>query len=102
MRTGCWDSRKAGGRTECPGYGPSENARRRCERADRLAVGFALELLAERAEAGAAVEDIAAIPVADLNARGVATVAQVPGLGRGRRSAHSPELDPHTPPFCGL
>ena len=69
---------------------------------DGLAVGLAFQLLAEATEAGTAVENIKILAEADFHAGSVSSVAQVPGLRGGRRSAHSPELDPHTPSFHKL
>jgi len=65
------------------------------------AVGeLAFEFLAEHAESGAAIEDEDAITHAHFHAGGVASVAQVLGLWRGRGAAHAPELNSHTFACC--
>src|SRR5258708_7132759 len=71
-----------------------ENVRR-----DRFPVRLTLQLLPEAAEARSAIKNIEVIAEAHLDARGVPSIAQVPGLRSRRRPAHSPELDPHIPPF---
>ncbi len=69
---------------------------------DRLALGVALELLSERAQSGAAVEDEEAVADAHFDAGGVASIAQVVGLGSRRGPAHAPELNTHTFPWKDL
>src|ERR1700740_2943000 len=69
---------------------------------DWLAVGFALQLLPQGAEAGPAVKDVKAVAEADFDARSVPSVPQVLGLRSGCRSPHSPKLDPHTLPLHTL
>jgi len=62
----------------------------------KLAVAeFVLQLIPQHAEAGAAIEDINALSNANLDARGIAPVAQILGLWRGRRTTYAPKLDPH-------
>ena len=56
---------------------------------------FTLQLLAEHAESGAAIEDVDLVAEAHFDAGGVASVAHVLGLWGRRRTAHAPELDPH-------
>jgi len=56
---------------------------------------FTLQLLAEHAESGAAIEDINAVAEAHFDAGGVASITHVLGLWRWRGTAHAPELDPH-------
>src|SRR6185312_4865520 len=65
----------------------------------RLISRVALELLAQCAKSGTTVEDVEIVAQAHFDAGGVASVAQVVGLGSRRRSADAPELDPHTPPW---
>src|SRR5580704_13044571 len=61
----------------------------------RFLAEFTLQLLAQDADSGAAIEDVDAFADAYLDAGGVASIAHVLGL-RGRRgTAHAPELDPH-------
>ncbi len=67
-----------------------------------FALGFPLELLTQRAESGAAVEDVEIVTQASFDAGGVSSIAQVVGLGSRRRSTHAPELDTHTPPLSGF
>ncbi len=64
-------------------------------RRERLVAELALQLLAEDAEAGAAVEDVDAVAEADFDAGGVASVAHVFGLWCGGGTTHAPKLDPH-------
>ncbi len=61
----------------------------------RLLAEFALKLLAEHAESGAAVEDVDAVAEAHFDAGGITSIAHVLGLWGGRRTAHAPELNPH-------
>ena len=70
--------------------------------ANRFAFGFALQLLPQRAKSGAAVEDVKIVAQANFDAGGVASVAQVVGLGSRRGPAYAPELDTHTPPLKDL
>src|ERR1700693_1988394 len=56
---------------------------------------FSLQLLAEHAESGAAVEDVDAVAEAHFDAGGVASIAHVLGLWGRRRTAYAPELNPH-------
>src|SRR6266446_3177974 len=56
---------------------------------------FTLQLLAEHAESGAAIEDVDAVAEAHLHAGGVASIAHVLGLRGWRGTAHAPELNPH-------
>ena len=56
---------------------------------------FTLQLLAEDAETGAAIEDVDAIAEAYFDAGGIASVAHVLGLWSWGGTAHAPELDPH-------
>ncbi len=62
---------------------------------ERPIAELALQLLAQDAEAGAAVEDVDLIPQAHFDAGGVAPVAHVFGLWRGRGTTNAPELNPH-------
>src|SRR5262249_157014 len=64
-------------------------------REDCLAVRRALQMPAQHSKARSAVEDVEAVAEPHLDTGGVASVAHVPGLRSGRRTAHSPELDPH-------
>src|SRR5579871_5545450 len=71
-------------------------------REQRLVLEFALELVPEDPEPGAAIEDVEVVAEAHFDAGGVASVAQVLGLGRGRRPAHSQNLTrmlPRSPDF---
>ncbi len=56
---------------------------------------FTLQLLAEYAETGAAIEDVNAIAETHFDAGGIAPVTHVFGLWSGGGTAHAPELDPH-------
>jgi hypothetical protein len=67
--------------------------------ANGLPRGVALELLSQGAQSGAAIEDIKVVADAHFDAGGVPSVAQVVGLGSWRGSTHTPELNPHTPPW---
>ena len=69
---------------------------------NRLTLGVALQLLPERAQSGAAVEDVEAVADANFDAGGVASVAQVVGLGSRRGPAYAPELNTHTFPWKDL
>ena len=60
---------------------------------------LAMELLAQGAEAGAAVEDVEMVADAHFDAGGVASIAHVFGLGSRRRPTHAPELNTHTSPW---
>jgi hypothetical protein len=64
--------------------------------ADRFALSVTLQLLSERAQSGAAVEDVEVVSYANFDAGGVPSVAQVVGLGSRRRPAYAPELNTHT------
>ena len=70
--------------------------------ANRFALRVALQLLPERAQSGAAVEDVEVVAEANFDAGGVASVAQVVGLGSRRGSAYAPELNSHTLPWTDL
>src|ERR1700691_3711045 len=54
-----------------------------------------LQLLAEHAESGAAVEDVDAVAEAHFDAGGIASITHILGFLGLRRTAHTPELDPH-------
>jgi hypothetical protein len=69
---------------------------------DRLVRGVALELLPERTQSGATVEDVEVIAEANFDAGGVASIAQVVGLGSRRGPAYTPELNTHTVPWKEL
>src|ERR1039458_4723718 len=56
---------------------------------------FALQLLAEHAESGTAVEDIDAVAETHFHTGGIASIAHVLGLWGRRRTAYAPELNPH-------
>src|ERR1700683_1688046 len=60
-----------------------------------LVAEFSLQLLAEHAESGAAVEDVDAVAEGDFCAGGVAFIAHVLVLWGRRRTAYAPELNPH-------
>ena len=70
--------------------------------ANGFAFGFALELLSEAAQSGAAIEDVEVFARENFDAGGVATVTQIVGLGSRRGSAYAPELDTHTSPLNDL
>ena len=54
-----------------------------------------LQLLAEHAESGAAIEDVDAVAEAHFDAGGVASITHILGLWGRRRTANAPELNPH-------
>ncbi len=56
---------------------------------------FALQLLSEDAESGAAVKDVDAVTESHFNAGGVAPIAHILGLWSWRGTTHAPELNPH-------
>src|SRR5215471_7981331 len=64
-------------------------------RADGAAVGLLHQLLSQIAKTGAAVENEDASVQAHFDAGGIASIAQIFGLGRGRRTAYTPESDQH-------
>ena len=93
-RTGSLGCHRVAGRRACPGYGPNENARRRCAR--RTEAGRTpFQFVSEHTESGAAVEDVNLISDAHFDAGGVASVAHVLGLWSGRRPAYAPKLHVH-------
>src|SRR5258706_16281261 len=61
----------------------------------RLLAEFALKLLSEHAESGAALEDVDAVAEAHFDAGGIASIAHVLGLWGWRGTAYAPELNPH-------
>src|SRR5262249_22994024 len=63
--------------------------------ADRATVGLLHQLFSQIAKAGATVENEDASVQAHLDAGGIASIAQIFGLGRGRRTAYTPESDQH-------
>ena len=64
-------------------------------RGKRAFAEFTLQLLAEDAESGTAIEDVDLIAQANLNAGSIASIAHVLGLWGWRGTAHAPELDEH-------
>src|SRR5437588_9179513 len=64
----------------------------------RAAIRFMQQLVPQRAQACATIENIKRVAQTYLDTRGVAAIPQVLGLRSGRRSAHTPELDAHSPP----
>jgi hypothetical protein len=52
-------------------------------------------LLAKYAESGAAIEDVNAVAQPHFDAGGIASIAHVLELWGRRRTAHTPELNPH-------
>src|SRR5579863_272853 len=68
---------------------------------DRMTVELVPEGLSQHAEAGAAVENIQAVPDAHFHAGSIAPIAHIFGLRSRCRSANSPELNTHRPP-CWL
>ena len=56
---------------------------------------FTLQLLAEHAESGAAIEDVDALAETNFDAGSITSVAHVLGLWSWGGTAHPPELDPH-------
>ena len=56
---------------------------------------FTLQLLAQHAESGTAIEDVDAVAEAHFDAGGIASIAHVLGLWGRRRTAYAPELNPH-------
>ena len=70
--------------------------------ANRFAFGIALQLLSERAQSGAAVEDVEVVADANFDAGGVASITQVVELGSRRGPAYAPELNTHTFPWKDL
>src|SRR5262249_16310031 len=64
-------------------------------RAERIAVHLLMQLVAQVAEAGAAVEDVETAVEAQLHARRVAAVSQIFLLRGGRRSAYTPKSHQH-------
>ena len=67
----------------------------------RAAIRFMQQLVPQRAQACATIENIKRVAQTYLDTRGVAAIPQVLGLRSGRRSAHTPELDAHSPPKIG-
>src|SRR5581483_3849612 len=67
----------------------------------RLAVGPVMQSMAQSAKPRAAVENVGVGPHTHFHAGSVPAIAQVFRLRSWSRSAHSPELDSHTPP-CGF
>src|SRR3989442_790023 len=69
-------------------------------RGEGLVAEFLFQMVAQDSESGAAIEDVDAVSEPHLDAGGVAAIAHVLGLWGGRRAAHSPDLDPHSPECC--
>jgi len=67
-------------------------------RGKRTVAEFALQLPAEHAKAGAAIEDVNAVADAYFDAGGVPSIAHVFGLWSGCGTPYSPELNPHRLP----
>ncbi len=64
-------------------------------RGERVLGELAFQFAPQHAESRAAVEDVDLISDAHFHAGGIASVAQILGLWRGRGTAHAPKLDSH-------
>src|SRR5215472_14439920 len=68
-------------------------------RRKRLSAGFLLQVLAEDAEAGAAIKNVDLSVDTDFDAGGVASIAQIFRLGRRCGAANPPESNQHPSPL---